>query len=72
MEKHFAGHNTVAFCERFNEPATCRGQLGHIAWSDWKKIVETMITIIRAHDLETIPLLAGFSKRRCKGNWGFR
>lgn len=60
ISKHFAGHNTVAFYELFNEPTTYRGQLGPCSWSDWKKIVENMITIIRAHDMETIPLVAGF------------
>jgi hypothetical protein len=57
---HFAGHNTVAFYELLNEPTTYRGQLGVCSWSDWKKIVESMITIIRFSDKETIPLVGGF------------
>jgi endoglucanase len=60
ISRHFSGNNTVAFYELFNEPTTYRGQLGPISWSEWKKIVENMIVIIRAHDTETIPLVAGF------------
>ena len=60
IARHFTGHNTVAFYELFNEPTTYRGQLGPISWADWKKIVENLIVIIRAHDTETIPLVAGF------------
>jgi aryl-phospho-beta-D-glucosidase BglC (GH1 family) len=60
MARHYAGHNTVAFFELFNEPTTYRGQLGPVAWSDWKKSVETEITIIRAYNPQVIPLVAGF------------
>ena len=60
ISRHFAGNNTVAFYELFNEPTTYRGQLGPCSWAEWKKLVETMITIIRAHDFETIPLVSGF------------
>ncbi|MDR0348279.1 MAG: glycoside hydrolase family 5 protein [Tannerella sp.] len=56
----FAGNNTVAFYELFNEPTHYRGQLGNISWSDWKKTVENMITIIRYSDKETIPVVGGF------------
>ena len=60
ISKHFSGNNTVAFYELFNEPTTCNGQVGPISWADWKKTVENIISIIRAHDKETIPLVAGF------------
>jgi aryl-phospho-beta-D-glucosidase BglC (GH1 family) len=60
IAQHFSGNNTVAFYELFNEPTTYRGQLGVCSWSDWKKLVENMITIIRAFDKETIPLVGGF------------
>ena len=56
----FTGNNTVAFYELFNEPTDYRGQLGQISWSDWKKSVENMITIIRYSDTETIPIVGGF------------
>jgi endoglucanase len=60
IARHFRGNNTVAFYELFNEPTTFRGQLGTISWSDWKKMNEDMIALIRAFDHETIPLVAGF------------
>jgi endoglucanase len=57
---HFRGHNTVAFYEIFNEPSKYRGTLGNMSWSEWKKINEDIIDLIRAYDKETIPLVAGF------------
>jgi len=60
MARHYAGHNTVPFYELFNEPTTYRDQLGPISWSDWKKIVEEEITLIRAYNPQAIPLVAGF------------
>jgi aryl-phospho-beta-D-glucosidase BglC (GH1 family) len=60
IARHFRGNNTVAFYEIFNEPTTFRGQLGNISWSEWTRINEDIITVIRAFDRETIPLVAGF------------
>jgi len=60
IAKHFSGNNTVAFYELFNEPTTYRGQLGSISWSEWKKMMEDIIHLIRSFDAETIPLVAGF------------
>lgn len=60
IAKHFSGNNTVAFYELFNEPTTYRGQLGSISWAEWKKMMEDIIHLIRAFDMETIPLVAGF------------
>jgi len=57
---HFAGHNTVAFFELFNEPTTFNNQLGPVSWDDWKKINENLIAVIRAHKSQAIPLVAGF------------
>jgi endoglucanase len=59
IARHFAGNNTVAFYELFNEPTLFRGQLGRMSWSEWKKINEDIISLIRAYDKETIPLVAG-------------
>ena len=56
---HFKGNNTVDFYEIFNEPTIYRGQLGSMQWSEWKKINEDIIHLIRAFDTETIPLVAG-------------
>jgi aryl-phospho-beta-D-glucosidase BglC (GH1 family) len=58
--RHFAGHNTIAFFELFNEPTTYREQLGPINWMEWKRMVEEQITIIRAYNPQVIPLVAGF------------
>jgi endoglucanase len=60
IARHFHGNNTVAFYELFNEPTTFRGQLGSISWSEWKKINEDIINLIRAFDKQTIELVAGF------------
>jgi hypothetical protein len=60
IARHFAGNNTVAFYEFFNEPTTYNNQLGRVSWDDWKQINEDLITVIRAFDKETIPLVAGF------------
>ena len=60
ITRHFAGHNTVAFYEIFNEPTKFHGQLGSMSWNEWKKINEDIIALIRAYDKETIPLVAGF------------
>jgi hypothetical protein len=60
ISQHFAGNNTVAFYELFNEPTSYRGQLGTVSWMVWKKINENMISLIRSYDTETIPLVAGF------------
>ena len=60
MARHYAGHNTVAFYELFNEPTTYQNQLGPVSWDAWKKSIEELITIIRAYNHQAIPLVAGF------------
>jgi aryl-phospho-beta-D-glucosidase BglC (GH1 family) len=60
ISHHFAGNNTVAFYELFNEPTLYSNQLGRVTWDEWKKINEDLIATIRANDMETIPLVAGF------------
>ena len=60
VSRHYAGHNTVAFYELFNEPTTYRDQLGPVSWGDWKKSVEEQITLIRANNPQAIPMVAGF------------
>jgi hypothetical protein len=59
MAQHFKGSRTVAFYELFNEPTIYRGQLGGMSWSEWKKLNEEMIQLIRSFDTEKIPLVAG-------------
>jgi aryl-phospho-beta-D-glucosidase BglC (GH1 family) len=58
--RHYAGHNTIAFWELFNEPTTYRGQLGPVIWNEWKQICENEITIIRAYNPQAVVLVAGF------------
>jgi hypothetical protein len=57
--RHFAGNNTVAFYEIFNEPTIYRGQLGSLSWTEWKTINENVINLIRSFDTGKIPLIAG-------------
>src|SRR5271169_5610112 len=58
--RHYAGHNTIAFFELFNEPTTFFDKLGPASWEEWKKINEDLITMIRAYNVQAIPLVAGF------------
>ena len=59
--RHYAGHNTVAFYELFNEPSTLSNdQAGPVNWMEWKRIQEDLITIIRGYNPQAIPLVAGF------------
>jgi endoglucanase len=60
IARHFRANNTVAFFELFNEPSTAKGQMGSVSWSDWKKLNEKMIDLIRSFNKQTIPLVAGF------------
>lgn len=64
ISEHYQGNTTVAFFELFNEPTVMQGKLGTCSWDEWKAMVEEMITIIRAHGSEAIPLVAGF-------NWAY-
>jgi hypothetical protein len=58
IARRYAGNNTVAFYEIFNEPTSIDNRLGYISWDEWKKINEDIIGMIRAYDKETIPLVA--------------
>lgn len=60
MAKRYAGNNTVAFFELFNEPAT-GGDLGECSWERWKTFMESVITAIRAEGGTAVPLVAGFN-----------
>jgi len=58
--RHYAGHNTIAFWELFNEPTSFGGQLGPVNWNEWKQICENEISIIRAYNPQAVVLVAGF------------
>ena len=60
VSRHYAGNNTIAFYELFNEPTAYNNQLGPVSWEEWKKVNEDLIAVIRAFDPEKIPLVAGF------------
>lgn len=60
MAKRYGSNPTVAFFEFFNEPTTIRGELGQLTWQQWKSINEELIDLVRKHDAEAIPLIAGF------------
>jgi len=60
MAGHYNGNHTVAFFELFNEPTVYSGKLGSMSWDEWRRINEDMISLIRAYDKDTIPLVAGF------------
>jgi aryl-phospho-beta-D-glucosidase BglC (GH1 family) len=60
IAEHFNGNNTVAFLELFNEPTDYRGRLGNASWDEWKIINENLIKMIRAYNMQGIPLVAGF------------
>jgi hypothetical protein len=60
VARRYAGHNTVAFYELFNEPTLYFNQLGRMSWDEWKSVNEDLIALIRAYDRETIPLVATF------------
>jgi endoglucanase len=57
---HFAGNNTVAFLELYNEPSLGGGRFGRVSWDEWKKINEDLIALVRSYDPQAIPLVAGF------------
>lgn len=53
-----------ALYELFNEPTEYNGTLGKASWKEWKAINEELIDIIRAHENDAVPLVAGF-------NWAY-
>lgn len=64
IASRYKGNTTVAFFELFNEPTLLGGKSGACAWQDWKKLMEEIITDVRATGAEAIPLVAGF-------NWAY-
>ncbi|WBL24935.1 glycoside hydrolase family 5 protein [Zunongwangia sp. HGR-M22] len=64
IAQHYGRNSTVAFYELFNEPTTYNKKFGSISWGEWKKLMENLITVIRANGGEGIPLVAGF-------NWAY-
>ena len=64
VAKHYKGNTTVAFLELFNEPTVSDNRFGNCTWSEWKDMMEKLITAIRETGSTAIPLVAGF-------NWAY-
>ena len=64
MAHRYGDNPVVAFYELFNEPTTIRGELGDVAWNEWKIMMEDLIDLIRDNGGKGIPLVAGF-------NWAY-
>lgn len=60
ISQRYKDEPTVAFFELYNEPTTCRGELGTCSWLEWKEIMEKTIDLVRANGAKAIPLVAGF------------
>jgi hypothetical protein len=64
MAARYGDRPVVAFYELFNEPTRYNGTLGRITWEEFKGYMEEIIYVIRAHDAQGVPLVAGF-------NWAY-
>ncbi|MBD5781117.1 cellulase family glycosylhydrolase [Pelagicoccus sp. NFK12] len=64
IAQRYAGNSTVACYELWNEPTNRGGKMGRLPWSEYKEYIEELISMIRAIDETSIPLVAGF-------NWGY-
>ncbi len=60
----YKGNTTVAFLELFNEPTVTGDRFGGCTWSEWKDMMEKLITAIRETGNTAVPLVAGF-------NWAY-
>lgn len=61
IAQRYAGNNTVAFYEVFNEPTDFEGRLGTLSWDNWRIIMKAVVGEIRRYDPETIPVLSGLA-----------
>jgi len=58
VSRHFAGDNTVAFYEIYNEPGRNHdGMATAQDWQDWKKLAESTIDMIRHNDPDTVVIV---------------
>jgi endoglucanase len=48
VAQRYAGNNTIAFYEIFNEPASIYNRLGPITWDEWKSIMPLRTMFVRA------------------------
>jgi len=64
MSKKYASEPVIAMYELYNEPTVSGERFGTCSWSDWKKMNEEMIDIIRENNPRSVILVAGF-------DWGY-
>jgi endoglucanase len=62
ISRRYAGNNTVAFYEIYNEPGRERDGPARLDdWLTWKELSERVIAAIRENDNETIVIVGGMS-----------
>jgi len=64
MSKKYANEPVIAMYELYNEPTVSGERFGTCSWSEWKKMNEEMIDIIRENHPKAVILVTGF-------NWGY-
>lgn len=61
VASRYRGNPTVAFYELWNEPTNRNGRMGPLPWSEYKKFMEDMVSMIQRIDDTAIPLVGGFN-----------
>ncbi len=64
VARQYADEPIVAMYELYNEPTISGDRFGTMTWSEWKKMNEEMVKIIRKEHAEALVLVAGF-------NWAY-
>jgi endoglucanase len=64
IAERYKGNPVVAMYELFNEPTNREGMMWPMPWTEYKRFVEELISMIKAIDRAAIPLVAGF-------NWAY-
>lgn len=64
IAERYKANPVVALYELYNEPTNRNGAMGRMPWSEYKKLIEDLIAMIRVINPRAIPLVAGF-------NWGY-
>jgi len=64
MSKKYTNEPVIAMYELFNEPTISGERFGDCSWSEWKKMNQEMIDIIRENNPKAVILVTGF-------DWGY-
>lgn len=64
VAERYASEPVVAMYELYNEPTISGDRFGDMSWTEWKKMNEEMIRIIRKKHSKAVVLVAGF-------NWAY-